>query len=184
MRAPEIPPAIIDQHISAYLCPSGGGSSGKHARAEASPRIWGLRWHGVGGAYCRRRLCGENNLCSGELPGKCLRRHAGRRGRSAKIWSLPSHSGAGVCRSEWDPGGDCARQMQRACWERRGGQSTLWAPGLDDPNQDCVAVWGSITDDQQRGALFSPDGYMACGHGMRGRQAVAGRVRGPAAVNP
>lgn len=60
----------------------------------------------------------------------------------------------------------CAADAARLLRET-GRAITLWAPGLDDPNQDCVAVWGSITGDQQRGALFSPDGYMACGHGMQ-----------------
>lgn len=76
------------------------------------------------------------------VPGKCLRRHASRRGRSAKIWSLPSHSGAGVCRSEWT----LVAIVRGKCSARA---ITLWASRLDDPNQDCVLVWGTITKDQQ-----------------------------------
>lgn len=81
------------------------------------------------------------------MPGKCLRRYVSRRGRSAKIWSLPSHSGAGVCRSGWTlvaiARGKCSAPVER---DRHTGRAiALWASRLDDPNQDCDAVWGAIT---------------------------------------
>lgn len=43
--------------------------------------------------------------------------------------------------------GKCSAPVERT----QGEQSAccLWVHGLDDPNQDCVAAWGTITGDQQ-----------------------------------
>lgn len=54
----------------------------------------------------------------------------------------------------------CAADAARLS-RKTGRAVTLWAPRRDDPNQDCVVVWDTITKDQQ--APWSATmGYMAC----------------------
>lgn len=96
--------------------PQLSSGSGKHARAEASPCIWEAgRW-----GYSRRDCAEKTNYALGNSQGGACDVMLVGRGRSAKIWSLPSHSGTGVCRSWMDPCGDCAIVRGRCSALREG----------------------------------------------------------------
>lgn len=104
-----------------------------------------------------------------KMSGRCLRRHASGRGRSAKIWSLPLHSGTGRM-PIWNGSLRrlCAANAARLSRETQGEQSTccLWAPGL--MIQIKIASWPGA---QSQRINRRPD-QPRWQHGMRGRHGV------------